>query len=76
MPGPDAALMGSMKTIPTVGAALVLASSLTGCVAVPYPEPVAYGPPPPPPPVVVVRPAYYGYYHHGYGPYWRRPWRY
>jgi hypothetical protein len=65
-----------MKLTLIAGAALVLASTLTGCVVAPYPEPVAYGPygPPPPAPVVVVRPAY-GYYYHRGGPYWRGRWR-
>ena len=47
---------------------------LSGCVAVPYPEPVVYAAPPPP--AVVVRPAY-GYHHHyhGHRSYSRRAWR-
>jgi hypothetical protein len=56
--------------------AAMLASTLTGCVAVPVGEPVYAAPPPP---VYVVRPAYHGhYYHHhhyGYRPALRRHWR-
>jgi hypothetical protein len=45
-----------MKLTAIVGAALVLASTLSGCVVVPA-EPVVYAAPPPPA-AVVVRPAY------------------
>jgi hypothetical protein len=61
-----------MKLTSIVGAALVLASTLTGCVVAPYPEPVVYAAPPPP--AVVVRPAHGVYYHRHY-PYWRRYYR-
>jgi hypothetical protein len=68
-----------MKLTLIVGAAVILVSTLTGCVVAPVPEPVVYGPPPPrviyaaPPPAVVVRPA--PVYYYGYGPYWRGRWR-
>jgi hypothetical protein len=62
-----------MKPTSIVGAALVLASTLTGCVVAPVPEPVVYAAPPPPA-AVVVRPAYGGYYHR-HRPYWRRYYR-
>lgn len=50
----------------------ILVMLLTGCVAVPYPEPVAYSPPPA---TVVVRPAPRYHYHYRHEPYWRRGWR-
>jgi hypothetical protein len=66
-----------MKPTSIVGAALLLASTLTGCVVAPVAEPVVYAAPPPPA-AVVVHPAYGRYHHHYYhrhGPYSSRYYR-